>query len=147
MFSSDQASRLAGVTYRQMDYWTRMGLIRPIEGEIPGTDRGRGYGARTSAATPGSGGCRKYDIEELFVLCVVAELMRLKAGTDCAGRVAEQLRMLSAQPHAAASPVGGRIFIDVDGFIVSAPDSGAYVIDLDVIRVKLDERAAALAAA
>ena len=30
-----------GVTYRQLDYWTRLGLIKPDNGATPGTGRPR----------------------------------------------------------------------------------------------------------
>lgn len=129
MFSSDQVIALTDTTYRKLDYWTRIGLAQP------------------TIEAAGSGTQRKFDIDELYVICVIAELMNLKAGTSCAGRVAEQLRMVSAQPRGMVNPLYGRIFIDVDGFIRSEPVAACYVVDLDVIREKLDARAAEYAAA
>lgn len=129
MFSTDQVCALASVTYRKMDYWTRMGLVVP------------------AVEAAGSGTCRRFDIDELFIICVIAELMDLKAGTTCASRVATQLRMVAAEPRGTVEPLDGRIFIDVDGFIRSGTMAAGYVIDLAAIRSKLDTRAAEMTAA
>jgi DNA-binding transcriptional MerR regulator len=33
----------AGISYRQLDFWTRQGYLRPVTAVNPGTGRSRGY--------------------------------------------------------------------------------------------------------
>lgn len=118
MFSTDQVCALTDVTYRKMDYWTRAGLVVP------------------TVEAHGSGTQRRYDIDELYVVCVIAELMNLGSGTAAAGRAAEWLRMSGAR-------VTGRIFVDSEGFIVDGDRArSCYMVDLTAIREQLDARAA-----
>lgn len=124
MLTTDQACKLAGISYKRADHWTRLGLVFP-EGE----------------ARPGSGIARRWSIDEMFVLLVVADLMRLGAGAEASGRVAEWLRMTGT------SETSGRVFVSRDGWIVDEPRESCYVLDLTALRATLDERAAALTAA
>lgn len=120
-FTSDQAASLAGITYRQLDYWIRRGLIEPI-----------------GDAQPGSGVGRQFDIDEVFTLTIVADLVRLGANLDSATRVAGWMRMIGLATR-------GSIFIDVDGWILNEPPGACYTVDLDQLRSSLEDRAAALA--
>jgi DNA-binding transcriptional MerR regulator len=45
-FSATQAGKLAGVTYRQVDYWARTNLLRPSVREAGGSGRPRRYSYR-----------------------------------------------------------------------------------------------------
>ena len=45
-FSTTQACKLAGVTYRQVDYWARTNLLRPSVREAGGSGRPRRYSYR-----------------------------------------------------------------------------------------------------
>jgi len=57
-FTSDEACRLAGVSYRQADYWVRLGLIEPM------------------VQATGSGSRRRFCLEDVVALRVVHLLMR-----------------------------------------------------------------------
>ena len=57
-FSSKRTAEIVGVTYRQLDYWTRTGLIQPA----------------LEAAT-GSGSRRRYDYRNLLELKAVKTLL------------------------------------------------------------------------
>lgn len=48
-FSSAAVCILAGITYRQVDYWTRRGALRPV-GDVKGSGRIRSYEAAEVAA-------------------------------------------------------------------------------------------------
>lgn len=41
--SSAELRRAAGITYRQVDYWTRTGLLRPVGVQSPGSGNWRKY--------------------------------------------------------------------------------------------------------
>lgn len=45
-FSGSRASELAGITYRQLDYWTRIGLIVPSIQSAKGSGTRRRFSAR-----------------------------------------------------------------------------------------------------
>ncbi len=60
-FRGPQVSALVGITYRQLDYWARTGLLRPSIAEHRRRDgaalrvhRCRGVGGHRAAATPAS---------------------------------------------------------------------------------------------
>lgn len=147
MFTATQAQHLAGVSYRKLDYWVRLGIVIPTDA-VDGSNYARSVAQHNGVATPGSGYARRFDINELFVLCVIAALMDLKAGTDIAGRVADWLRMTNAVDPIERRNRRSKLYIDTDGFVLDDPAVAlCYCIDLDVIRAKLDERAAALATA
>ena len=57
-FSGSQAAQIAGITYRQLDYWARTNLIRP---------------SLTDAK--GSGSRRSYEYRDLLELKVVKQLL------------------------------------------------------------------------
>jgi hypothetical protein len=78
-----QLCNLAGITYRQADYWTRQGYLRTC-----------------GPAEPGSGHHRRHRAGELRVALGLAQL--LAAGCSQAAEVAEALRDL---PDTWASPV------------------------------------------
>lgn len=58
-FSSVEACDLADVTYRQLDYWARTGLVVP-------TVRARGSGTR-----------RRYTLEEVQILSLVGKMTKI----------------------------------------------------------------------
>jgi hypothetical protein len=62
VISGPQAAELAGITYRQLDYWARQGWLQPS------VDRGRGRSAR-----------RQYSPEDVVRLAALAHLGRTKA--------------------------------------------------------------------
>ena len=42
-FSGSQAAQIAGITYRQLDYWARTNLIRPSLTDAKGSGSRRSY--------------------------------------------------------------------------------------------------------
>lgn len=59
-YTSAEVCRLVGITYRQLDYWDRTGLLTPSVAPA----RGSGYG-------------RRYDADDVLVLRVIGELRRI----------------------------------------------------------------------
>ncbi|HJO99641.1 MAG: MerR family transcriptional regulator [Acidimicrobiales bacterium] len=57
-YSSKRTAEIVGVTYRQLDYWTRTGLVKP-----------------TLGAATGSGSRRRYDYRNLLELRAVKTLL------------------------------------------------------------------------
>ena len=55
-YSTDEAAVVAGVTYRNVDYWAREGIVSP------------------SIPARGSGSCRRYSFDDVVCLRVVALL-------------------------------------------------------------------------
>lgn len=58
-FTSLEAAKAAGVTYRQLDYWLRTGAVKP-----------------TAEAQPGSGNPRRFAADEVQALIEVAAMYR-----------------------------------------------------------------------
>ncbi len=57
-FSGSQAAQIAGITYRQLDYWARTNLIRP-----------------SLSDAKGSGSRRSYEYRDLLELRVIKQLL------------------------------------------------------------------------
>lgn len=45
LYESTQVCEIAGITYRQLDYWMRRGLVTPAKQYGPGSGHRRGYTA------------------------------------------------------------------------------------------------------
>lgn len=58
LYSSDEARRLAGITYRQLDYWVRKGVVKPEQ------------------ASAGRGTARRWSAIQVVELGVIAGLLR-----------------------------------------------------------------------
>ncbi|HVW25572.1 MAG TPA: MerR family transcriptional regulator [Polyangiaceae bacterium] len=74
-FSADVTRRVVGVTYRQLVYWDKTGLIRPT------IQKARGRGSR-----------RVYSFEDLVELRVVARLLAVNISLRAVRKVARYLR-------------------------------------------------------
>lgn len=99
--------RRADITYRQLDHWCRLGVIRPVGG----------------MGTPGSGFARRFDMREVHVAAAVAELRDLGAPLDLAADVAEQLRVLDEWP--------GYVCVTRAGLVVTTvPAEGCWLLRL-----------------
>lgn len=109
VLSAPQVCRLVGISYRQLDYWCRLGLIRPVASE-----------------SRGSGVARRFDEAQLPAIRLAAHLMRLGATAQTTARVVE---FWDEQPLEAWH---GLLFVDVDGrqSFDSIPPA-AWVVDLD----------------
>lgn len=65
-FSSGEVCRIANVTYRQLDYWTRRGYIRELN------------------PLPGSGTNRRYSAEEMWRVRLMGQLTDAGLGVETA---------------------------------------------------------------
>lgn len=74
-YSGTKAARVVGITYRQLDYWARTGLVRP-----------------TIAAAAGSGSRRLYSYRDLLELRVVKSLLDAGIRLESVRSVFEYLR-------------------------------------------------------
>lgn len=74
-FSGKQAAEIAGITYRQLDYWARTQLVGP-----------------SVAAANGSGSRRRYSYTDLVELKVVKSLLDAGIGLPTVRRAFDYLR-------------------------------------------------------
>lgn len=75
-FSADVARRVVGISYRQLDYWDKTGLIRP-----------------SVRQAGGKGSRRVYSFEDLVELRVVAKLRALGVSLPAVRRAARYVRL------------------------------------------------------
>lgn len=74
-FRGLQACKLAGITYRQLDYWARTGLVKP-----------------SIADAHGSGSQRSYSYRDILELKVINQLLSGGISLQAARRAVEHLR-------------------------------------------------------
>lgn len=74
-FRGLQACKLAGITYRQLDYWARTGLVRP-----------------SVADAHGSGSQRSYSYRDILELKVIKHLLSGGISLQAARKAVEYLR-------------------------------------------------------
>ncbi|MFV0308605.1 MAG: MerR family transcriptional regulator [Desertimonas sp.] len=74
-FSGTKAAKIVGISYRQLDYWTRTGLIEP-----------------SLAVADGSGSRRSYSYEDLLQLRMVKTLLDAGIGLPSVRKVFSYLR-------------------------------------------------------
>lgn len=120
VLSSREVADLAGVTYRQLDYWCRTDLLTP-----------------SVAEARGSGSWRKFSYRDALTVAAVGHLAQL--GLADFGKVQPLAEGLAALPLEAWR---GLLFVTADGtvhrsFPTAAP--AAVVLDLEAIvrRVEL----------
>jgi DNA-binding transcriptional MerR regulator len=105
-YRGPQACKIVGITYRQLDYWTRTGLVMPSVQEASG-----------------SGSQRLYSFNDLLQLKVVKSL------TD-AGASLQKVRQAIDYVRTNLSDNWSRVTIVTDGAGVYACTSDAEVVDL-----------------
>lgn len=108
-FSADVTRRVVGISYRQLDYWDKTGLIRPS------VQRARGKGSR-----------RLYSFEDLVELRVAAKLLGAGLLLPAVRKATRYLRLHFAD---VARPLA-RLALQTDGrnVLVQATD-GKHLID------------------
>lgn len=109
--SALELCRETGISYRQLDYWTRRGVLSPI--------------ARPEDAT--SGTPRPFDELEVRVVHVLAALRALGASLDVLREVAAQLRSYGEPDW------HGQLFVDQVGLIRRDRCALCWCLDLDVV--------------
>lgn len=105
-FKGAVAARAAGITYRQLDYWARTGLVEP-----------------TVREATGSGSQRLYGFRDILVLKLVKRLLDT-------GISLQQIRTAVAQLHAAGVHDLSQTTLMSDGASVYLCTSNDEVIDL-----------------
>lgn len=73
LLTSPEVCRLAGVTYRQLDYWTRAGVVTPTR-EASGTGSVRGWSIEDAALVAVCGSLSKLNAEQALMRKVVEAL-------------------------------------------------------------------------
>jgi DNA-binding transcriptional MerR regulator len=138
-FSAEATRRIAGISYRQLDYWDKTGLVRPS------VQHARGKGSR-----------RVYAFEDLVELRVVARLLGAGISLPAVRKAARYLREHFAdvvRPLARLTllPDGKRVLIRMtDGKrLIDATAGGNVVISFAVAPILRDvqEKVAELKAA
>ena len=105
-YRGPQTCKIVGITYRQLDYWTRTGLVEP-----------------TIQAATGSGSQRLYSFNDLLQLKVVKSL------TD-AGASLQKVRQAIDYVRDHLDDDWSKVTIVTDGAGVYACTSDAQVVDL-----------------
>ncbi len=126
LFSTREACDLAGITYRQADYWARIGLIEP------------------DAPARGSGSRRRWNRQQVLMLATLAQV----GGTVLPGRLGQLVAVLTdCDADAWRSRV---LLIDRDGSVWLPDEPGAPPVttrvDLAGVRAQVAERATELQA-
>ncbi len=101
-----EAARVAGISYRQLDYWARTGLVAP-----------------TVRSASGSGSQRLYGYRDIVLLKTVKGLLDLGVSLQQVRRAIDQLREIGIDDLA-------RVTLFCDGASVYLPTSSDEVIDL-----------------
>ena len=107
-YRAPQVCKIVGITYRQLDYWARTGLLVP-----------------SVRAAAGSGSQRLYAFQDIVQLRVVKRL--LDAGMSLK-RIRQAMRILSDQLHS-ARPLADVTLLS-DGSTIYAAHSADEVVDV-----------------
>ena len=81
-FRAPEAKRIAGITYRQLDYWTRTGLVTPSVNDAHG-----------------SGTQRLYSFQDLATLRVIKRLLDTGLSLQRIRKAVAHLRRMDERPH------------------------------------------------
>ncbi len=104
-FRAPEAVRIAGVTYRQLDYWTRTGLVTP-----------------SIKDAHGSGSQRLYSFQDLATLKVIKRLLDTGVSLQRVRKAVEHLHTMKKRPHG--------VTLMSDGVGVYEAHSPEAVVDL-----------------
>lgn len=107
-YRAPQVCKIVGITYRQLDYWARTGLLAP-----------------SIRAAAGSGSQRLYAFQDIVQLRVVKRL--LDAGMSL-NRIRQAMRILSDQLHS-ERPLTDVTLLS-DGSTIYAAQSADEVVDV-----------------
>lgn len=128
-FSGAAAAEIAGITYRQLDYWTRTGLVAPSLG-----------------AANGSGSRRRYSYTDLLELRVIKSLLDAGIRLENVREAFVYLREVLGQEITSASLViqgSSSVVVRDDGELVDLVRRGQGVLNilpLDGVRDEMDAR-------
>jgi DNA-binding transcriptional MerR regulator len=129
-FSAEVSRRIVGISYRQLDYWDKTGLIRPS------VQKARGKGSR-----------RLYSFEDLVELRVVAKLLGAGISLPAVRKATRYLRhhfadVVRPLARLALQTDGKRVLVQTtDGkHLVDATAGGQVVITVAVAPIVQDLR-------
>ena len=131
-YSGPQVCRLVGITYRQLDYWARTGLLTP-----------------TLAAARGSGSKRRYAYTDVLELKVIKSLLDSGVSLQRARRAVDCLREGLGQDLASSSLVltpAGSVLAHSDGEIVDLLRGGQGVFNIVPLASVIDDLEAEIVA-
>lgn len=128
-FSGAAAAEIAGISYRQLDYWTRTGLVSP-----------------SLAAASGSGSRRRYSYTDLLELRVIKSLLDAGIKLENVREAFVYLREELGREITSASLViqgSSSVVVHDDGELVDLVRRGQGVLNilpLDGVRDEMDAR-------
>jgi DNA-binding transcriptional MerR regulator len=129
-FRGPQVCKLVGITYRQLDYWARTGLLRP-----------------SIADARGSGTQRVYSYTDLLELKVIKQLLDAGISLQRARRALECLREGLGADLASANLVlvgSDSVLAHTDGEVVDLLKGGQGVLNIVPLAGVVDELDAAI---
>lgn len=107
-YSSVQASRISGVSFRRVDHWDKEGVLSPsIQGAA------------------GSGSQRWYSAFDIRLLAVALQLRETGVPLDIVGRMVTEIRALG-EINLAARWI---VIVGAQCFVVSDPDSALALLE------------------
>lgn len=106
VFRAPQAARLAGITYRQLDYWARTGMARPSVTEAQGC-----------------GSVRRYSYRDVFDLYLIARLANQ-------GVSIQRCRDILDVVRAAADPYSKILVVFAEGEARLVPHDAAALVEV-----------------
>ena len=142
-FRGPQVCTLIGITYRQLDYWARTGLLRP-----------------SIADARGSGTQRRYSYHDVLELKVIKQLLDAGISLQRARRAVECMRQGMGGDLAAANLVlvgTSSVLAHSDGEVVDLMRGGQGVLNIvplsgvveelnaDILRIERESRLAPVA--
>jgi DNA-binding transcriptional MerR regulator/predicted RNase H-like HicB family nuclease len=129
-FSAEVAHRVVGISYRQLDYWDKTGLLRPS------VQRARGKGSR-----------RVYSFEDLVELRVIANLLAVGISLPAVRKATRYLRVhftdvVRPLARLALQTDGKRVLVQTadKNHLVDATAGGQVVIAVAVAPIVQDLR-------
>ncbi|HXF37682.1 MAG TPA: MerR family transcriptional regulator [Actinomycetota bacterium] len=100
-----EVCRIVGITYRQLDYWARTGLVRP-----------------SIRDAKGSGTQRLYSFQDLVTLRIIKKLLDTGVSLQRVRKAVEQLRDMERPAHG--------VTLVSDGTRIYEADSPEVLVDL-----------------
>jgi DNA-binding transcriptional MerR regulator len=119
-FRAPEAKRIAGITYRQLDYWTRTGLVTPSVKDAHG-----------------SGSQRLYSFQDLATLKVIKRLLDTGVSLQRVRKAVEHLHTMKRPPHGVTLMSDGRTVYEADSpeavVDLLRDGQGVFAISLDAV--------------
>lgn len=136
LYSSTEACKAAGISYRQLDYWARLGLVTPVQAARgSGSQRRFSFGNIVTLAVIDAFGCGDHDALPAGIEELVADGAPLIASSTTAD-------------HGVRRRARGLVNAELIVTLVNETHGKALiVVDVDAIRDNLEARLTTSAAA